>query len=329
MITKKIKEYAHRTGAFFKRLCGVRFSRNVWTFLIFLFISFLLWLTMTLNEVIKRDVVCQLRYTNVPDSVTFITEPPRDVILNLKARGTQLLKYQFGEKPIIEIDFRYYSHANKISLSNSELRLAAQNAIGAELTIEALSPDTLGSVFTTSEPAHLPVAVNAVIVTAPNSRQFGPVTPLTDTVQVYSVKPLNDRVTYIETEPLKYYNVDKSFVSRVRLIPPSGCRVIPDSIDISVKVETVFARSKNVNIEIINVPGGYSLDLFTTVVKVDYIVPAREVNTQTDIRVVADFNSLPADFSTETIPITLITSLKNAHLEVDEVGYIVTKRKND
>lgn len=292
-------------------------------------ISFLLWLTTTLNEVIKRDVVCTLLYTNVPDSVTFITEPPHEAILNLKARGTQLLKYQFGEKPVIEIDFRYYNHANKISLSNAELRHVAQNALGVDFTIEALSPDTLGTLFTTSEPARLPVAVNAVVGTAPNSRQFGPVVPLTDTVQVYSVKPLSDRVTYIETEPLKYYDVDKSFVSRVRLIPPSGCRVVPDSIDISVKVETVFARSKNVNIDVINVPDGFTMDLFTTVVRVDYILPAREVNTDPDIRVVADFNSLPADFSSETIPITLVTSLKNARLEVDEVGYIVTKRKND
>jgi len=278
---------------------------------------------MGLNEIMQRDVVCDLRIVNVPDSVTFITDPPEEIVLNVRARGTQLLKYEFGSRPVIDVDYRYYHQGNKVILSSAELRSVAQNTLGTSRSIEAMSPDTLGLLFTTLEPAQLPVTVQAVVNTAPNCRQVRPVAALVDTVKVYSIKPLSDKVKSINTEPLKFYDVNKTFVSRVRLAAPSGCRVVPDSVDIRVEVEPVMSRSKMVEIETINVPPRYNLRLMPRTVRVDYFVFAGRRAKDLDVRVVADFKTLPADFSSEKIGIRLAEPMNDVFLETDSVEYLI------
>lgn len=302
---------------------GIRFGRNAWTFLVFLVISFILWLSMGLNEIIRRDIVCDLRIVNLPDSVTFLTDPPEEIILDVRARGTQLIKYEFGSRPVINIDYRYYHHGNKVSLTRAEFRSIAQTALGSTRVIEAMSPDTLGLLFTTLEPAQLPVTVQAVVNTAPNCRQVRPVTALVDTVKVYSIKPLSDRIKSINTEPLKFYDVDKTFVSRVRLAAPSGCRVVPDSVDIRIEVEPVMSRSKMVEIEPVNVPPRYCLRLMPRTVRVDYFVFAGKKAKDVDIHVVADFNTLPDDFSSEKIGIRLAEPMNDVFLAADSVEYLI------
>lgn len=278
---------------------------------------------MGLNEVIQRDVVCAVRLVNVPDSVTFINDPPEDVILSVRARGTQLIKYEFGSRPVIDIDYRYYHRGNKVSVSRGEFRSIAQNTLGTERTIDAMSPDTLGLLFTTLKPVQLPVTVDAVVNTATNCRQISPAVALVNSVKVYSTKPLSDKVKSIETEQLRFYDVDKSFVSRVRLVPPSGCRIVPDSVDIRIEVERVMSRSKMVEIETVNVPPRYSLRLMPRTVRVDYLVFAKNPTEEPTIRVVADFQTLPADFSSEKIGIRLAEPLDDVFLAADSVEYLI------
>lgn len=323
MLKDKLKQNVEKTRAILARLFDVRYRRSALTFLVFLVISFVLWLSMTLNGVVQRDVSCSVNIINVPDSVTFISEPPHEIIVNVRARGTQLLKYEFGSKPVIDIDYRYFHRGNMLSVPRVELRGIAQNAIGIDRTIDAMSPDTIGMVFTTLEPATLPVTVDAVVGTAPNCIQLKPASALTDSVRVYSVKPLSDRIETVHTEQLKFYDVDKSFVSRVRLVPPSGCRVIPDSIDIRVEVEPVLSRSKIVDIETINVPSRYSLQLLPRTVRVDYLVLASDPTNEPEVRVVADFQTLPTDFSSDKIRIRQATPSPDVYLSVDSVEYLI------
>ena len=51
-------------------------GRNVLVFLVFVVISAVLWMIMTLNEEIQKDLRCKIEIINKPDSVTMISYLP-------------------------------------------------------------------------------------------------------------------------------------------------------------------------------------------------------------------------------------------------------------
>lgn len=278
---------------------------------------------MSLDEDVQKDVVCRVRYVNVPDSVTFISQPPSEISVSVRSRGTQLLKYEFGSHPVIDVDYRYFTRGNSLIVPRTEIRAMLQRELGSAPTILAMDINSIGSRFTTRPGSRYPVSVDATVTTEINCRQVKPVVSLTDSVLVYSVKPLKSTLKAISTEPLAFYDVDRSFVRRVRLVAPAGCRVVPDSVEVRVDVQPMLSRSREVVIRPINVPKNLTLVPIPRKVRVDYLVSADNPNVVPKLDVVADFSTLPRDLSSSRIRIRLVNPSPDVHLSVDSVEYLV------
>ena len=67
-------------------------------FSMFVLIAFIFWASLTLNETFIYDIRYPVKVTNVPDSVTIISEIPNSIKINVKAKGYYFfknkLKYQ-------------------------------------------------------------------------------------------------------------------------------------------------------------------------------------------------------------------------------------------
>ena len=100
----RLKELLRRAGEAIRSPRG----RDVLMFMLFLFISAVLWGVLALNEEEQYDLRMPVRITHVPDSVTLLSKGPDALTVNLRARGTQLLKMSLGDTPGVNIDFRVY-----------------------------------------------------------------------------------------------------------------------------------------------------------------------------------------------------------------------------
>ncbi len=305
-------------------------GKNMLVFGAFICISAILWVVMSLNEEVQKDIRCRLEITNCPDSVMRVSPMPEAASISVKAHGTQLLAYNIGRNPTIKIDYKYYVRNGELFLSTAEMRNLARKLFGQSVQITAINPDSLHLIFTSRRPERMQLRVDSRINTLPNCALTGPVKAAIDSVLVYSPNGVPDNVRYISTVPVRLDDVANSQVIRVRIQAPTGCRVVPDSVDLRINVEPMISRAIKVPIKAINVPAHTKLILVPGQIDVNYMLPMSRYDESTPkFSVVADYNSLDSNFSSNRIKIRLARAegnFINVYLATDSVEYMIERK---
>ena len=302
-----------------------RRGHNAIVFLVFLFISAVLWCVIALNDESQADIRMPVKVTHIPDSVTIVSQIPRVVSVSLQTRGTQLLKLGLTKPPVFNIDFRMYRQGNTLRLSDTDLKAIARGALdGAAIAV--VSPDSLILAFTSQPPVTLPVNPDYIVTPGPQAAITGEPKLSADSVKVYTTGRLASNIEAITTEPLRINGINETTTRRVRLIPPPNSRVVPDSIDVTVAVEPLIFKTRKVTIEPVNVPIGRKLITFPAQVDVMYMIPVSDYKTSEPyIRVTADYRSV-ASGNSRMVRLRIADAsenLQNVHLAADSAEYII------
>ena len=313
---------------YLKNLMRSRRGKNLITFLIFLAISTVLWAIQSLSEEVQSDIRCKIEITHVPDSLTRITPLPEAINVSVRAGGTQLIHYFWVKEPKMVIDFRQYKLRNTISFSEAALKSYFRNMIGSGAQVLSVTPDSLSIQYTSNKGIELPVKVDAHITTGPQYVLVGQPKSLTDSVKLYSLHGNLSRIKSVSTADIVLSHITKSQVVRVPLIAPKNCRAIPDSVDVSITVEPLISKTRNVRITTINVPYGVKLIPEPTSVDVYYMVPMSTYKrNQLDAKFVveADYHNAKASKNGK-IPLRLASvpkGLTNVFLATDSVEFLI------
>lgn len=317
---------------FFNRIYAAMRSprgRDTGIFLLFVAISSVLWIVLSLNEEEQRDVRMSLRFTHVPDSVTLISNGPEMLNVSLRARGTQLMKMSIGSTPTVNIDFRAYRSEGAVKLSNADLKAAIRNAAGGA-QVNVVYPDTLQIPYSTRPGYLLPVYVDSKVSAGPQAALLGKIVS-PDSVKIYVANgaKLPDSYTRIETEPVRLIGIDRTVTRRVKLIAPPMTRAIPDSVDVTFQVEPMIFKSRKVVIEPVNVPSNIKLITFPAQIDAFFMVPMSAYsNGDIRFRVVADYNSIDPASGSRMVRLKLTDVpdvLYNVQLSVDSAEYIIER----
>ncbi len=305
-----------------RQIISKSLGRQTVVFLVFLFISAILWLIKSLNEDLQRNLTCEIKIVNVPDSVTFISRIPSKIYLNVSGRGTQLVKYQLGSDPVLEIDFPKYRSGNSVGLSESQLTTNIQNLLGSEVRIQRMDLDSIYIQFTTLPGRSVPVRPDCSIKPVLTARLMGQPEVNPPTVKLYSAIRERLNASYVTTEPFDIKDAKESFTYRTRVVTPAGVRAVPDSVDIHVNIEQLVYRSEEVPIVTINTPPNIKIIPNPPTVRVDYLVPASSPEMRPDLTVVADYRSLKGSLTSDKIAIRLLHPNDNVFLSSDSVFYL-------
>lgn len=301
-----------------------RRGHSVLVFAVFLLIAALLWWVTALNDESQSDVRMPVRITHVPDSVTIVSKVPPTIAVSLNARGTQLMKLNWGRTPVFNIDFRLYRNGTSLHLSDPDLKAIARNALdGASIIV--VSPDSLNLRFTSNPPVALPVVPDYTVTPGPQASISGRPTLSVDSVKVYTAGRLSPAVESVTTEPIRLTGINETTTRRVALVAPPNSRVIPDSIDLTIQVEPLILKTRKVTVEAINVPTGLKLITFPAQVDVMYLIPVSQYKTSAPrIRVTADYRSLPPSHNSRMVKLRIAeadANLQNVHLAADSAEY--------
>ncbi len=317
----RLKELLRRAGEAIRSPRG----RDVLMFMLFLFISAVLWGVLALNEEEQYDLRMPVRITHVPDSVTLLSKGPDALTVNLRARGTQLLKMSLGDTPGVNIDFRVYRSGEYMHLSNAELKALARNASGGS-QVSVLYPDSISIPFTTHPGFKLPVRANVQATPGPRASLSGRPRVAPDSVKLYALGGhLPSGVDYINTGALSLEAVEGQQTRRLRLLPPPGTRAIPDSVDVTIEAEPLIMKRRRVVIEPVNVPANIKLITFPAQIEVMYMVPmSAYTNSDPHFRVIADYRRISRKRSKIRLRLTDVPqNLQNVQLSADSAEYII------
>ncbi len=150
-----------------------------------------------------------------------------------------------------------------------------------------------------------------------------------DSVTIYSVGSAGSGLNAIATEPIRLSGLNATTTVRVRLVTPPRTRAIPDSVDVTFRVEPLIVKTRRVVIEPVNVPAGIKLITFPAQVNVSYMLPASIYkHSSPQFRVVADYRQIDRSAPTHNMRLRLVDvdeNLQNVYLSTDSAEYIIEK----
>lgn len=318
-----------RAGNWSKNLRNSSRFRSVITFAVFVAIAALFWIILTLNDSVQDSCIVNVKISNKPDSITFISDMPKAIHVEVRDKGSSLMRSIWLKTPTLTLNFREFAENGQMVCSRSDIMSALKETFGNSASILSSSLDSLRLVYTDRPGKSVPVVVEVKASAKAGYIVYG--NPVSDPPRVtaYGLREIIDTLHRVMTKSYVEQDLSetKIFVSDLKAIP--GVRLIPSSVNVKVNVEPLVAKEDVVAVVAENVPHDENLLLFPSNVRVSYYVPMSEFsNDKKSVRVVVDYNDL-AEHRGERLPLRIEPvkgiAVVNPRLHSDSVEYTLVR----
>lgn len=313
--------------AYWKNVKATRGFRKFLTFLVFVVIAALFWFILALNDNLQEDMEVKIHVYNIPDSVTFITDPPKELHVMVRDRGTNLWRNSLFGQATVELNFREYGHDGVFAVSRGELTAGLKKVFGQSATLVSASIESIRTSYTTAPGKRVPVdvvwdvtaAVGKVINGKPKTEPSG--------VLVFGNRDALDSISRVLTEKVRGMALEESKTYTVKLRNIPGVRIVPPEVKVTVEVEQLVRKQVRVNIQIDNLPADEDLLLFPSTANVEYYLPMSKFGVADDkVEVVVDYRDL--ENGSKQLPLHIghhSPDLENVRLLDQSVEYTLVK----
>lgn len=304
--------------------------RNFLLFLLFVAISALFWFFLAMNDSVQRTFDVQIKIENKPDSVTFITDPPSAIHVNVRAKGTTLFRSGVMRQPVVTLNFKEFAQDGVFRLPSTDFYASLRSLFGNSAQIASTSVDSLNLRYTLSPGKRVPVKLRVNAEASLGNVIAGPYLLSSKDVLIYSADTELDTINDVVTQHIVKRNLGETTKVSVQLEPIRGVKIVPDRVTVTIPVEPLVKKQSGVEIEVINVPAGESLLLFPSKAEVSYFIPmSRFSDNLSGFRVVADYSDLnSANRHSHKIHIRVVEHpdvCVSVSLPVDSVEYTIMK----
>ncbi len=254
---------------------------DVVLFLIFVAVSTLFWFILALNDNAQGSFNVRLSISNVPDSVTFISDIPDKFHVGVSDKGTTLWRNHY-RRPTLYINFRNYAEKGELKFTQSDMESALRSLFGTSATITSTSLDSLRLVYTTNKGKRVPIIIGANITAASGSVIEGNLQPVPSNVYVFGEQAVLDTIHAVHTQTINLKDLTESTTVSTKIRKIRNARVVPSTIEVKVPVEPLVRKEAYITLTPINVPKGKSMLLFPSKVPVDYYVAMSRLGDDDD-----------------------------------------------
>lgn len=321
--------------AFFNRLHELVTSargKEVLLFLLFLLISYVFWLLLTLNNEMQEDFEVPLTVVDVPDSVTFISDVTPSIKVSVRDKGSTLLRYKWGASKEMKINWRDYREGdNKLLLNRADLSARLRDYFGGGSQIVTIMPDSVRINYTTNPGRRVAVRIDADLHPAMGYVVNGAVKANVDSVSLYSVEDLPHSLTSVHTVPIVRSGLNDTTVIEARIKDIPGVRIIPDYVRLTVPVEPLIVRKQMAPVIVRNLPPNLGMITFPSSVEVSYLVPMSEYKSESydPLNAYVDYNDVRTSTNGK-LPVSLSLlpdHYTNTDMSPDSVEFIVEQKQ--
>ena len=268
-------------------------ENNLFTFLFFLLVSCCLWLLQVLNEEYETDIPFNVTVLNLPDNIELVDDGDVEFGVRLHDRGTALLKYKFGRKLSVVVDYaEFKKQKGVLSLPVSSLKKQVTNSIESSSSIVQYNEDTV-HINVKHNRKLLPVRLNGKIDAAEHFEISGISIQPSD-VMVSATPERLDEMSLVDTEYIvkKYLKGDKEFT--VGIVTDELMNVEPSEVRVVVSVSPLKVKKVRVPIKRVNFPLHFYALWLPTEVELAFEVSEAHYDSigPSDFLVQLDYNDL-------------------------------------
>lgn len=297
-------------------------------FLCFVAVATVFWFILAMNDNVTKTFDVNLKIVNVPDSVTFITDPPESIHVTLRDKGTNLLRTGVVNHPSVYINFRDFASKTYFRFSKNDLDAALKATFGSSAQIGSVSIDSLSLRYTTGKGHRVPIVVRADVSASAGYVINGLPEPMQRVVRVFSISDNIDTLSRVYTEPIVKRNLSETTDVEIPLVPMAGVKMVPSRIKVKITVDPLVKKDALASVRAVNVPSGMSLLLFPAVVPVSYYVPMSHFNDENvPIRVTVNYEDVERT-PVSRLPLSIAATenyVASPHLGQTDVEYTLVR----
>ncbi len=305
-------------------------GHDVWLFLSCLFVAYLFWWMLTLNNEVQEDYEVPVEIDNIPDGITVLSDVPESVKVSVRDKASALIRFNWMGVPKMKIDWRDYQKGDRFIFGNVEMNSRLRSYFGSGSRIVTIKPDSLRVVFTTIPGRRVPVVIDADVRPALGYVVNGEYELNVDSVTLYSKTDLPHGLLAVQTMPIVKAELDDTTHIQVRIKSIDGVRIEPDRVDVTIPVEPLISRKQIVPITVQNLPSDVGLITFPSKVEVSYLVPMSMYNVeQSPLNAYVDYNKvLEVRNGKVNVSMSLMPDVyQNVDISPDSVEFIIEKKR--
>jgi hypothetical protein len=304
-------------------------NKQLLTFLFFLILSGIFWLTITLNETYERELKIPVQIVGIPKNVV-ITSPAVDTVrATIRDKGWMIVAYLYGDRiPTIALNYKNYDRGNGAGIiSSSDIKRQLDQQLETSTTISTVKPDRLEFFYNNGERKRVPVRWTGRVI--PEQLYYiSQVNYIPDSVDVYAAPEKLDSIRAIYTEPLNYAGFRDTLTVGCRLTHANDVKVVPERIQIEFFTDVLTEETlEGIPVQCLNLPEGKVLRTFPAKVKVHFVAGASQIRhlRPEDFIVIADYREITQK-SSEKCNLYLQSvphGVSRATLETKQVDYLI------
>ena len=297
-------------------------------FVLFLVLAFVISMFAKLTNQLSQTLKLKLIPTQISKKEILTENKPNYVYVTIKTQGFNMLKYAFKDLAI-EIDVAklekdgsfYYWHTNPKDLT-------LLNYFDSDVTVEAITPNTVSFTYDVQSLKKIPVVVRATPEFALGYDLLNGLKSQPDSVTVVGPKVLLDSISKVFTSNLLLKDVKKDINRTVVLEIKPNLSFSNKFVQVQGKVDKFTEGKLNVPVSVINLPEDISLSIFPKEVPVVFYTSLSSYNSidANDFIVTCDYNRLDnlANVLTPKLA-SYPPTIKNASLQINKLEYVIKK----
>lgn len=322
---------------FISRKKTVNLERKLITFVIFLFITAIIWLFNVLRKEYTTDFVVPVSVINLHKELVPVSDQKQNVLVKIRSSGFGLLHFLYKHQEYkVELDAQLLM--NEKSITGNKVRLGESSwffiehfkrSFGSEVTILSVLPDSFIVEYAAAYTKMLPVSHRINYRVPSQYVQYKKPAIMPDSVMLTGPRAILDTMKFCHTIAINAGNIQSDTTMLLQVDLPGNFRSFPDKVNVNFYIDRYSEKSFSVKPVLLNVPETDELIILPEKVSVRLSVALGKFNTvnELDITVFADFSK--SSSHNGTIPIELgrlPEGVFNPVIFPPQVEYLIKKK---
>jgi YbbR domain-containing protein len=250
--------------------------KEVLIFLFFLFLSFIFWLLLNMQNEYEIQLEIPVGYKNMPKDMAFEQTPPSAIKVRIRDKGSVLLNYTLGQqKASIAVDIQHTSgeHHRSLLLSASDIESMLMKQLVPSTALLSFDPQQIEIPYSKLKKKRLPVHFDGKVHTEPGFAVSGDITVTPSAVDVFAGEAVLESLRSVSTVYTEIDGGNKRIIRKLKLRDMEGATFDPPVVSVEIPIEEYTEKTLDIPVVCKNVPPGYAIRLFPSVVRVTCNVP--------------------------------------------------------
>lgn len=307
-------------------------TKDVVTFLLFLFLASVLWLMHSTSNRRAMRTTAIIEYVGVPQNIMLKEALPKKIEYMVRDDNKQLWNYFSYSFDTLTVDLsrQFSTPGNKIEIEYETHLHKMIAQFSPTSKIVELSPSIFATTYTTLHTKTVAVELGNRIRLNPQYVLYDSIQIIPPTIEIIGSQGALDSIESVKLQPINE-TFTKSQSVRCDIALPKGVRAATSTVSVMVPVEMSTEKRMTLPITAINTPEGVNIKTFPSEVDVVFNVGLSRYNQidGNDLQVVIDYNDLIPNSSAQALKVNYKPAdINNVRMTPKSVEYIIVGSTN-